>query len=80
MDGAAAHIGPFPLPEGVVFSQALSNRVFTETGVRVNYRSRKQWGTGKFLTLVGPADQLEEALHRIILYGTAVGGGGGGGG
>ena len=73
-----AHMGPLPLPEGVVFSQALSDRVFLETGVRATYRSRKQWGSGKFLALAGPAYNLEEALYRIILYGTAVGGGGGG--
>ena len=73
-------MGPLPLPEGVVFSQALSDRVFAETGVRATYRSRWQWGSGKRLTLSGPASNIEEALTRIILYGTAVGGGGEGGG
>ena len=43
-----AHMGPRPLPEGVVFSQALSDRVFAETGVRATYRSRLQWGSGKY--------------------------------
>ena len=65
---------------GVVFSQELSDRVLLETGVRANYRKRQQWDTCRFLTLAGPIDNLEEALNRIILYGTAVGGGGGGGG
>ena len=79
MDEPIAHMGPLPLPEGVVFSQALSDRVLLETGVRVSCRKRLQWGTGRFLTLAGPRDNLEETLNRIILYGTAVGGGGGGG-
>ena len=77
MDERLAYMGPLPLPEGVVFSQALSDRVFLETGVRATYRSRKQWGSGKFLALAGPVYNLQEALNRIILYGTAVGGGGG---
>ena len=76
MDEQLGHVGPLPLPEGVVFSLALSDRVSLETGVRANYRSRRQWGTGKSLTLAGPRDKLDEALNRIILYGTAVGGGG----
>ena len=83
MDERLARLGPLALPEGVVFSQALSDRVFLETGVRVMCRSRKQWGTGKRLVLVGPAEKLDTAWTRVILYGTAVGGGegeGGGGG
>ena len=68
------------LPEGVVFSHALSDRVFLETGVRAKYRSRKQWGKGKFLILEGPTENLDTAWTRVILYGTAVGGGEGGGG
>ena len=75
-------MGPLPLPEGVVFSQALSDRVFAETGVRATYRSRPQWGSGKYLYLSGPAPatNLDSALTLIIFYGTAVGGGGEGGG
>ena len=78
MDERFAHMGPLPLPEGVVFSQELSDRVLLETGVRASYRHRPHWGTGKLMTLAGPIDNLQEALTRIILYGTAVGGGGGG--
>ena len=77
MDERLGHVGPLPLPEGVVFSQALSDRVFLETGVRAMYRSRKQWGTGKLLVLQGPIDNLDTAWMRVKLYGTAVGGGGG---
>ena len=80
MDMLSAHMGPLTLPEGPVFSQALSDRVFLETGVRAKYRSRGQWGRGKFLILEGPSDKLDTTWMRVILYGTAVGGGGGGGG
>ena len=79
MDERLAHAGPLQLPVGVVFSQSLSERVFLETGVRAMCRSRKQWGTGKRLVLTGPAENLDTAWTRVILYGTAVGGGGGGG-
>ena len=41
------HLGPDPLEAGVVFSTKLADRIFRETGVRVNYRARKQWGNGK---------------------------------
>ena len=80
MDERLAHLGPLALPEGVVFSHTLSDRVFLETVVRAMCRSRKQWGKGKRLTLVGPIENLHTALTRVILHGTAVGGGEGGGG
>ena len=80
MDERLGHVGPLPLLEGVVLSQALSDRVFLETGVRAMCRSRKQWGTGKRLTRVGPIENLHTAWTRVILYGTAVGEGGEGGG
>ena len=60
-----AHVGPLPLPEGVVFSPALSERVFLETGVRRKYRSREQWGKGTKLTLFGPAHMLEKAVELL---------------
>ena len=80
MDMLSAHMGPLTLPEGVVFSKALSERVFLETGVRATYRSRPPWGNGKRRCLRGPAWNLNTAWTRVILYGTAVGGGDGGGG
>ena len=80
MDMLSAHMGPLTLPEGLEFAQALSDRVFLETGVRAMCRSRKQWGKGKRLTLEGPIENLHTAWTRVILYGTAVGGGEGGGG
>ena len=80
MDMLSAHMGPLTLPEGVVFSKALSERVFLETGVRATYRSRTEWGNVKRLCRSGPAENLNTAWTRVILYGTAVGGGMGGGG
>ena len=78
MDERLARLGPLAIPEGVVY--ALSDRVFLETRVRAKYRSRKQWGKGKRLTLEGPIENLHTALARVILYGIAVGRGEGGGG
>ena len=80
MDVPHAHKGPLPLPEGVSFTQALSDRIFRETGVRATYRSRKQWGTDMFLIRAGPYEHLEKAWTLVIRYGTAAGGGAGGGG
>ena len=67
MDEPLAHMGPLPLPEGVVFSPALSDRVLLATGVRVQNRSRSQWGQCKVLNLSGPMHRLEEALTLTIL-------------
>ena len=63
------HLGPEPLKDGVVFSTKLADRIFRETGVRANYRARKQWGNGKKLTLSGPAHNLEKALQLVNRYG-----------
>jgi len=63
------HLGPDPLEAGVVFSTRLADRIFRETGVRANYRARKQWGKGKKLTLSGPAHKLEKALQLVNRYG-----------
>ena len=41
------HVGPEPLDDGVLFSTELADRIFRETGVRANYRARKQWGKAK---------------------------------
>ena len=63
------HLGPEPLEDGVVFSTNLADRIFRETGVRANYRARKQWGEAKKLTLSGPADALGRALRLVNRYG-----------
>ena len=63
------HLGPEPLEAGVVFSTKLADRIFRETGVRANYRARKQWDKGKKLTLSGPAHKLEKALQLVNRYG-----------
>ena len=63
------HIGPQPLEVGVVFSTRLVDRIFRETKVRANYRSRKQWGRGKVMTLSGPVDMLGKALELVNRYG-----------
>ena len=67
MDG---HMGPISLDEGVTFTQRLSDRVWRETGVRAAYRSRWQWGPGRFLTLIGPVGRLQEALDLVKRYGS----------
>ena len=70
MDMLSAHMGPLKLLEGVVFSKALSERVFLETGVRAKYRSRKQWGKGKILIHGKPDDvtaRLEGAIYSKII-------------
>ena len=59
------HMGPADLPEGVVFSQRLSDRVFQETQVRINYRDRKQWWHGTYLACVGPCNKMEEAIALV---------------
>ena len=69
MDDRQGHLGPRELEDGVVFSTPLSDRIFSETGVRANYRARKQWGKGKKLTLSGPAHKLEKALQLVNRYG-----------
>ena len=63
------HLGPEPLEDGVLFSTELADRIFRETGVRANYRARKQWGRGKKLTPSGPADALGRALRLVNRYG-----------
>ena len=63
------HLRPDLLEAGVVFSTKLADRIFRETGVRANYRARKQWGKGKKLTLSGPAHKLENALQLVNRYG-----------
>ena len=60
--------GPEPLEGGVVFSTHLADRIFRETGVRANYRARKQQGKQK-LTRSGPAHKLEKALQLVNRYG-----------
>ena len=62
-------MGPQPLEAGVVFSTKLADRIFRETGVRANYRARKQRGKGKKLSLSGPAHKLEKALELVNRYG-----------
>ena len=42
-----AHMGPEPLEDGVVFLTHIAGRIFRETGVRANYRARKQFGRGE---------------------------------
>ena len=42
-----AHVGPEVLPDGVVFSTLLADRIWSETNVRVTCRSRQQLGDGK---------------------------------
>ena len=48
----------------------MSDRVWRETGVRAQYRSRWQWGVGRFLTLAGPANRLLGALDLVTRYGS----------
>ena len=40
------HMGPTGLPDGVVFSTPLTDRVFADTGVCIISRHRKQLGKG----------------------------------
>ena len=61
--------GPEPFEDGVVFSTQLADRIFRETGVRANYRARKQWGRGNKLTRSGPAHKLEKALQLVNRHG-----------
>ena len=50
---------PEPLEDGVVFSTQLADGIFRETGVRANYRARKQLGKNRNVTPSGPSHELE---------------------
>ena len=63
------HLGPEPLDDGAAFSAHISDRIFRETGVRANYRARKQWRKDKKLTLPGPVDELDKARKLVDRYG-----------
>ena len=56
------HLGPEPLEEGVLCSTALADRIFRETGVRANYRARKQLGRGKKTDPIGPRRCVGEGV------------------
>ncbi len=63
-------MGPIEVGEGVTFTHRVADQVFCETGVRISYRWRGQWCSGKRLVLAGPADRLLTALNLVTRYGS----------
>jgi len=64
-----AHLGPISPPGNVDWSLwTHQDKIWLEsvTDCVVSYRVRRQWGTEKMVTVVGPADNLTWALNKAI--------------